>query len=39
MLPDGTIANASVTRSSGDTRLITPVQAVRNVGRVADATA
>jgi colicin import membrane protein len=37
MLPDGTIANASVTRSSGDTPFDnSAVQAVRNVGRVAE---
>jgi colicin import membrane protein len=37
MLPDGTIANASVTRSSGDTPFDnSAVQAVRNVGRIAE---
>lgn len=37
MLPDGTITNASVTRSSGDAPFDnSAVQAVRNVGRVAE---
>jgi colicin import membrane protein len=37
MLPDGTITNASVTRSSGDSPFDnSAVQAVRNVGRVAE---
>ncbi|CAN7180267.1 cell envelope integrity protein TolA [Pseudomonas sp. LjRoot71] len=37
MLPDGTITNASVTRSSGDSPFDnSAVQAVRNVGRIAE---
>ncbi|WP_296217838.1 cell envelope integrity protein TolA [Pseudomonas sp. UBA2684] len=37
MLPDGTIINASVTRSSGDAPFdSSAVQAVRNVGRIAE---
>jgi colicin import membrane protein len=37
MLPDGTIINASVTRSSGDSPFdSSAVQAVRNVGRIAE---
>ncbi|KAF1003957.1 MAG: Protein TolA [Pseudomonas sp.] len=37
MLPDGTITNASVTRSSGDTAFdSSAVAAVRNVGRVPE---
>src|SRR3990167_7263441 len=37
MLPDGTIINASVTRSSGDGPFdSSAVQAVRNVGRIAE---
>jgi colicin import membrane protein len=37
MLPDGTITNASVTRSSGDAPFDnSAVQAVRNVGRIAE---
>lgn len=37
MLPDGTITNASVTRSSGDVPFDnSAVQAVRNVGRIAE---
>lgn len=37
MLPDGTITNASVTRSSGDAPFdSSAVQAVRNVGRIAE---
>ncbi|WXL24313.1 cell envelope integrity protein TolA [Ectopseudomonas mendocina] len=37
MLPDGTITNASVTRSSGDGPFdSSAVQAVRNVGRIAE---
>lgn len=37
MLPDGTITNASVTRSSGDAAFdSSAVQAVRNVGRIAE---
>lgn len=37
MLPDGTIINASVTRSSGDAPFDnSAVQAVRNVGRIAE---
>lgn len=37
MLPDGTITNASVTRSSGDSPFdSSAVQAVRNVGRIAE---
>ena len=37
MLPDGTIINASVTRSSGDSPFDnSAVQAVRNVGRIAE---
>lgn len=37
MLPDGTITNASVSRSSGDSPFdSSAVQAVRNVGRIAE---
>ncbi|KAB0550777.1 cell envelope integrity protein TolA [Pseudomonas argentinensis] len=37
MLPDGTIVNASVSRSSGDSPFdSSAVQAVRNVGRIAE---
>jgi len=37
MLPDGTITNASVTRSSGDSPFDnSAVQAVRNVGRIVE---
>ncbi|MFP6849604.1 MAG: cell envelope integrity protein TolA [Pseudomonas sp.] len=37
MLPDGTITNASVTQSSGDSPFDnSAVQAVRNVGRIAE---
>lgn len=37
MLPDGTITNASVSRSSGDAPFdSSAVQAVRNVGRIAE---
>ncbi|HWV09654.1 cell envelope integrity protein TolA [Pseudomonas sp.] len=37
MLPDGTITNASVSRSSGDAPFDnSAVQAVRNVGRIAE---
>lgn len=37
ILPDGTITNASVTRSSGDSPFDnSAVQAVRNVGRIAE---
>ncbi|OEO24010.1 protein TolA [Pseudomonas sp. J237] len=37
MLPDGTITNASVTRSSGDGPFdSSAVQAVRNVGRISE---
>jgi colicin import membrane protein len=37
MLPDGTITNASVTRSSGDAPFdSSAIQAVRNVGRIAE---
>lgn len=37
LLPDGTITNASVTRSSGDTPFDnSAVAAVRNVGRIAE---
>lgn len=37
MLPDGTIINASVTRSSGDSPFdSSAIQAVRNVGRIAE---
>ncbi|TBV10825.1 cell envelope integrity protein TolA [Stutzerimonas kirkiae] len=37
MLPDGTITNASVTRSSGDSPFdSSAVAAVRNVGRIAE---
>src|SRR3990167_5065088 len=37
MLPDGTIINASVTRSSGDAPFdSSAIQAVRNVGRIAE---
>ena len=37
MLPDGTITNASVTRSSGDSPFdISAVQAVRKEGRIAE---
>jgi colicin import membrane protein len=37
MLPDGTITNASVTRSSGDSPFDNSAgQAVRNVGRIAE---
>ena len=37
MLPDGTITNASVTRSSGDSPFDnSAVQAVRNVGRITE---
>src|SRR3989344_1875702 len=37
MLPDGTIPNASVTRSSGDSPFDnSAVQAVRNVGRIGE---
>ena len=37
MLPDGTITNASVTRSSGDPAFdASAVAAVRNVGRVRE---
>src|SRR3989344_1924272 len=37
MLPDGTITNASVTRSSGDSPFDnSAVQAVRNVGRIGE---
>lgn len=37
MLPDGTITNASISRSSGDSPFdSSAVQAVRNVGRIAE---
>jgi colicin import membrane protein len=37
MLPDGTITNASVTRSSGDSAFdSSAVAAVRNVGRIPE---